>query len=167
MRNAMVPSRMLSPHIQQPMEIVMKQCLSPPVLGVVLLVALLLSNPVRAQEHQFKAETGQPRIEMALGMHDGSVRAEAVSTTGYLVGGFASGFLLGLIGTGITYAIAASNDAPLLAHDRLLVADRSPEYVQGYQTAFTDRVRHRRKQAGLTGGLLGTATIVMLVLSSY
>jgi hypothetical protein len=108
----------------------------------------------------------RPAATMAAGLNAGTQRAETVGTGGYLAGGVASGVLLGLIGTGITYAVAASSDVSLPPFEMASIADHSPEYIQGFRSGYGDRVKAKRKQSALTGGLLGTALFVVIVVSA-
>jgi flavin-dependent dehydrogenase len=96
----------------------------------------------------------------------GRAAGERVGTGGTFVGGFAGGFFLGLIGTGIAYAVASGSDAQLPALDAARLAQATADYQLAFRQGFEERVRSRRKGAALTGGLLGTATIVVLLLSA-
>jgi hypothetical protein len=133
------------------------------VAAALAVIFVLATAPLVAQE---APAPDRPAATMAAGLNAGTQRAETVGSGGYLAGGFASGLLLGLIGTGITYAVAASSDVSLPPLEMTSIADRSPEYIQGFRTGFGDRVKAKRKQSALTGGLLGTAVLVVLVVSA-
>ena len=79
------------------------------------------------------------------------------SSGGWGVGGFASGFLLGIIGAGLHYAIA-SGSSP----DPHFI----PENVEplAYRTGYEKAGKKKNKKSSITGGLLGTATVVVLFL---
>ena len=94
----------------------------------------------------------------------GRAAADRRSLGGRFAGGLASGLLLGLIGTGITYAIAGSDDASLSAAEAAQLASANPVYSLAFQQGYTERLKARRKSSALTGGLLGTAAIVTIVL---
>jgi predicted lipid-binding transport protein (Tim44 family) len=96
----------------------------------------------------------------------GRAAAERPGMGGRFAGGFAGGLTLGLIGTGVVYAIAAGSNADLPAEQAAQVSGASPEYREAYQQAYRDRLRSRRKSSALTGGLVGTALIVTIVLAS-
>ncbi|NIQ55188.1 MAG: hypothetical protein GWN71_17940, partial [Gammaproteobacteria bacterium] len=51
--------------------------------------------------------------QLARGAAAGTSEADAVGTGGYFGGGLAAGLLLGLIGTGIAYAVAAGSQVDL------------------------------------------------------
>lgn len=96
----------------------------------------------------------------------GRAAAERVGTGGSFAGGFVGGFVLGLIGTGIACAVASGSDAQLPALDAARLAQATSDYQLAFRQGFEERVRSRKKGAALTGGLLGTATIVVLPLSA-
>lgn len=78
------------------------------------------------------------------------------SGSGWMAGGFASGVLLGLIGTAITYAIASSSSVEV---------NRVPEGVEPscYRDGYVSKAKGKNTSSALTGGLLGTAVLVVLV----
>ena len=88
---------------------------------------------------------------------------EAASTThngsGWMIGGLASGVLLGLIGTAITYAIASSSTPE---------ARSIPEGVEAtcYRDGYVSRAKSMNTTNALTGGLIGTAVLVLIVISA-
>lgn len=128
------------------------------------LALALMAAPLTAQV----AETSSrfSGATMAAGINDGTLRAESTGTGGYFAGGLVSGVFLGLIGTGITYAVAATSDVSVPASQQAEISEGSPEYAQGYRTGFGDRVKAKRKQSALMGGLLGTAVGVVILLSA-
>lgn len=81
------------------------------------------------------------------------------SGTGWLAGGFVSGAFLGLIGTAITWALANSSTA---------TPDRMPDSVEQscFREGYSAKARSTNSGAALTGGLLGTALLVVLVVSA-
>lgn len=141
---------------------------------VTLTAALLLwAAPLAAQQAQSPvvATSATPAPEnaterVARGSVDGQSAAGAAGTGGYFAGGFVSGVFLGLIGTGITYAVAGSSAVELPADRRVAIAGESSTYQQAYEKAYADKVKSKRKGSALGGGLLGTATFVLLLLSA-
>jgi hypothetical protein len=97
---------------------------------------------------------------------EGQAAAMNVGTGGWFGGGFVGGVLLGLIGTGVTYAFASSSNVEVPPDRRLLVVSRPVAYQQAYEKAFGDKVRSKRKVSALTGGLLGTATLLVIYISA-
>jgi hypothetical protein len=97
---------------------------------------------------------------------EGQTAAANVGSSGWFVGGFASGIVLGLVGTAITWALAANSEVEVAPDKRLLISSRSATYQQLYQKAYGDKVKSKRKVSALTGGLLGTATILTIYLSA-
>jgi hypothetical protein len=139
-------------------------------LAVTLLATgvLGLHSPVAAQQQQARAEVESASTAELIteGMRDGRIAAQSHGTSGYAAGGFLAGVTLGLIGTGIAYAVASGSDASIGGTDLIVANERGPTYMQGYQEGFRERLRDRRKSSALAGGLVGTAVIVAVVLSA-
>jgi len=76
-----------------------------------------------------------------------------------MIGGFASGVFLGLIGTAVTWAMANSSAASV---------ESIPEGVEPacYRDGYSSRARSTNTSSALTGGLLGTAAFVLIVISA-
>ncbi|HEY8468351.1 MAG TPA: hypothetical protein VIL18_01850 [Longimicrobiales bacterium] len=125
-----------------------------------LLVVLFLAAPVALAQETEKAN------DMAAGIVDGELAAQSPGTVGWGIGGFASGLFLGLIGTGVTYALAGSSNADLPPAIMASLSDRSPEYRMGFQQGYANKLRARRKSSALIGGALGTAVLVVAVISA-
>jgi hypothetical protein len=81
------------------------------------------------------------------------------SGSGWMAGGFVSGILLGLIGTGISWAMASSSTVE---------NNRVPDGVEAscYRDGYTSKAKSKNGTNALTGGLLGTAVLVVLVVSA-
>lgn len=84
---------------------------------------------------------------------------QAHSGSGWMAGGFVSGILLGLIGTGISWAMANSSTVDV---------QRVPEGVESscYREGYASKAKGKNSSNALTGGLLGTAVLVLLVVSA-
>lgn len=128
-----------------------------------LAVLALVLAPSVAPAQQVKAGVPNPMAEGAL---EGQRAAEVVGTNGYFAGGFVSGLALGLIGTGIAWAVAGSSDVSIPASAQAMIQPNGPEWVYGYQTAFAERLKSRRKSAALSGGLLGTAALLVIFVAA-
>ncbi|MCD4828458.1 MAG: hypothetical protein K8R90_03390 [Candidatus Cloacimonetes bacterium] len=87
----------------------------------------------------------------------GRAAGEQHSSSGWFIGGVASGFLLGLIGTAII-AVAASGTVPAYIPDEV--------DAMGYRTGYIDRSKSKNRGAAIGGGLLGTAIIVIIFVAS-
>jgi hypothetical protein len=76
-----------------------------------------------------------------------------------MAGGFVSGVLLGLIGTAISYAMASSSGVEV---------KRVPDGVEAscYRDGYTSKAKSMNTSNALTGGPLGTAVLVLLVVSA-
>lgn len=81
------------------------------------------------------------------------------SGSGWLAGGFVSGVLLGLIGTAVTFAMANSSTAQ---------PDRIPDGAEAscFRDGYSSRARSINTSSALTGGLLGTAVLILIVVSA-
>jgi hypothetical protein len=97
---------------------------------------------------------------------DGRMAAASVGTGRWAIGGFASGFLVGLVGTGVSWALARSSGVELPPDKRLLIDSQPITYQQAYEKGFADKVRSNRKSAALTNGLLGTALFLTIFVSA-
>jgi hypothetical protein len=142
-----------------------------PIIALVLLTAPAAAQQPTQQPSQqgaldSAAVAAQAAALVAQAHGEGQMAAANVGTGGWFAGGFASGVVLGLIGTGITWAIAANSGVELAPDKRLLISSRSATYQQLYEKAYGDKVKAKRKVSALTGGLLGTATFVVIYLSA-
>jgi hypothetical protein len=134
-------------------------------IAVAVLATGLMALPIAAQE----AVVHNPQVAsssktMADGMIAGQVAAQSVSTGGSFAGGFVGGIVLGLIGTGVAYAAQGPADVPLM-----LQASNQPhgsDYILGFTQAFAETSKKKKRGSALTGGLLGTGVLVLLVVSA-
>ena len=111
--------------------------------------------------------TSGDAASMLEGERDGRALASTKGTGGWFGGGFASGFALGLIGTTIITVVAHNTDPRLPADRRADLLARGAVYSHSFEHSYQDKVRARRRNAALTGGLLGTVTIVAILVSNY
>ena len=88
----------------------------------------------------------------------------AHSATGSYFGGFAGGLFFGLIGTGIAYAVQSKPD--LEPEQTILLKDKSPEYQMFYTDAYKGDVQKKKRSSALVGGLVGTAILVVVIVSA-
>lgn len=81
------------------------------------------------------------------------------SGMGWMVGGFVSGVLLGLIGTGIAF---------LMANGSTIEVDSVPADAEAtcYRDGYRARARSTNTTSALTGGLVGTALFVVWFVSA-
>lgn len=80
-------------------------------------------------------------------------------TTGWMLGGFASGLVLGLIGTGVITAVAATGSP-----QPDLVPDTTDPSC--YREGYSGKARSKNTVSALAGGLVGTAVWVVIVVSA-
>lgn len=97
---------------------------------------------------------------------EGQTAAMNVGTGGWFGGSFVSGLFLGLIGTGVSYGVAAASNVEMPPEKRLMITNPDPSYHAFAEKAFADKVHAKRKSAALKGGLLGTAAFVLLYVSA-
>jgi hypothetical protein len=135
-------------------------------LAVVLTSMLVFSAPLHAQQQPATATvSGQsPEAAMAKARLDGEIAA--LNSGGWFGRSVAIGAVTGLIGTTITYAVAATSTPELPAEKKLAIANQSPDLQAIYEKGYADKVRARRKSTSLKGGLLGTVAFIVLVASS-
>jgi hypothetical protein len=135
----------------------------------VVLALLFGASSLLAQQAQPSGVTqaGASNTEvMAKGRLDGQTSAQSVGTGGWMAGGVVTGLFTGLIGTAVIWAVAGSSDVSVPADRRLQIADHPPTYQQAYEAGYGEKLKSKRKGAALGGGLLGTAALVLLVVSS-
>ena len=93
--------------------------------------------------------------------------AEYHSATGWGIGGFAGGFLLGLLGGGgvvlASTAVDPQVDAALLAR----LGEVSPEYRLGYLEGFRKEAKRKNTNVALGGAAIGWVLGVLVVYSYY
>ena len=141
----------------KPLSVLLALLLTPSATVAQILVAQTDSTQTAQQPSQQplpSKDCGESRImgeTDAKTLHSGS---------GWMAGGFFSGLALGLIGTGIITAAAASTDP--------LPKNVPPDVVvHCYTTGYTDKAGNRNTWKAFGGGLLGTVVIVtVLVVAS-
>jgi hypothetical protein len=133
---------------------------------LVVVAVLLAALPCAAQVPVVDRQQA-PAVEtrsMADGMVAGHMLANTQGTGGSFAGGFVGGLVLGLIGTGIAYAAQGPSELPITAFANS--QKHGSEYVLGVQQGWAERSKAKKRSSALTGGLLGTATFVVLLLSA-
>jgi hypothetical protein len=101
-----------------------------------------------------------PTVDCELDRTLGRQAASALhSGSGWMIGGVASGVLLGLIGTGIITAVAASSSAS---------TNHVPANVEPlcYRDGYASRAKSMNTTSALTGGLIGTLALVVILISA-
>lgn len=146
---------------------------------IALLLLLAVAAPVRAQHRTEPAVrassssrfTNSSARDEATGIRlrqldcdlDRTRGRQAANTlhsgSGWMIGGVASGVLLGLIGTGVITAIAASSSAS---------TNHVPDGAEPacYREGYAGRARSVNTTSALTGGLIGTLALVIIVVSA-
>ena len=137
------------------------------VLAFILVPSMTLSqvsHPDSSVAQTQEPDTQGQQAAEAASCADSKIKGEADakarhSGTGWMVGGFFSGVGLGLIGTGIITAVAAStNPQP----------KTTPEAVDEtcYISGYSGKAGSKNTWSAFGGGLLGTAVIVAILLSA-
>lgn len=136
-------------------------------LATVTALLLVTALPAVAQQQQGTAgPTNNAAAVIAQATMDGQSTATNVGTGGWFGGSMVGGVFTGLIGTAVSYALAASSNVELPAQNRAQIATQQSDYQINFEKAYADKVRSKRKGAALKGGLVGTAAFVALVLAS-
>lgn len=123
-------------------------------------VLALVATPLLAQ-NPAAAPTSVDSTPAAATLH-GQALAERQRVGGRFAGGFASGLFLGLIGTGIAWAIAGSDDTPLPTAEATQMVNVNPNYHLFFQQGYSARLKSRRKSTAL----VGTAAFVVIYIAA-
>lgn len=103
---------------------------------------------------------------MSAGRAAGREAGGRPGTSAHLVRGFFGGLLLGPVGVAIATS-AADNRAD---DDAIQAAGTLPpdrlDYAVGFREGYADRIRERRVQAALIGGVAGTAVLAAVIISA-
>jgi len=91
---------------------------------------------------------------------EGKEHGRDISSGGSTAGGFVGGLFLGLLGTGLAVVLQDDPDVPvyLLPEDE----DCQLPFMQGYR----EEGKSKKRNAALTGGLVGTAAFILLLVSA-
>jgi hypothetical protein len=133
------------------------------------LFALLLPAAGMAQVQQQSAPPQPASLTpdaLSRAQLEGQTAAMNVGTGGWFGGSLVSGVFLGLIGTGVSWGLAAGSNVEMPPEKKLLITSPDASYKAFAEKAYADKVRSKRKSAALKGGLLGTAAFVVLVAAS-
>ena len=129
---------------------------------------LLQAHPVLAQAAQQAQETQSTspapaaKADVNECIEQGKSAGQHTATGGAFGIGLASGLLLGLIGTAIAYAAQGEPEPSVMSKYQTM----DPTCRMAYADAFGDMGKKKKRSAALTGGLLGTAVLVVAVLAS-
>jgi hypothetical protein len=92
----------------------------------------------------------------------GKADASKLGTSGSFVGGLVGGLFLGLIGTGIAVLAQGQPEPP----EASLQALEREECQYAYTEAYESKGRSKKRTSALTGGLIGTAVLVVIVVAA-
>ena len=96
--------------------------------------------------------------------NDGYASGQSVSTSGNMLGGLGSGFILGFIGWGIAYVVVSgSNPEPPYREIESFEEECRSDYESGYK----DGALKVKKSAVNIGGALGALLILSISLDNY
>jgi hypothetical protein len=106
----------------------------------------------------------QPGCPMSQGTLDGQLHAQRFQSRAVL-GGLATGLLTGPIGTVAgAYSLGPAKMDPMARH---ATEGGDTDYQVGFQTGWDNQTRHRRQNAFLGGGALGSAVFTAVALSVW
>ena len=125
-------------------------------LLIVMSISLLTPYTVLAQTN-----TEEKKVDYYYEGEDAAKRD--YSGGGAMVGGFASGFILGIIGWGIGYLIVGgqSVDVP-----RRYTTDLESNQRRDFEDGYIDYVKKKRKSKFNIGGAVGTLAIIAIFASA-
>lgn len=109
--------------------------------------------------------TNADASSVSLAITEGHELAGAEGTSGWFIGGVGSGLVLGLIGTAIITVTAHNSSSDIPASRQSLLAMKPPEYSQAFARAYRERVKSRKRNSALGGGLVGTAAFLVIYLN--
>ena len=101
---------------------------------------------------------------MADGMMEGEMYAERIGTGGNFAVGLLCGTLVGLIGTGLCWALTGPASMSRMQYQAM--EGKGSDYRLGFETGFAKKSKSRKRGAALGGGLLGTLAFLVLYLNS-
>lgn len=122
-------------------------------------IFLLAVVAVAATAAPLAAQAPRPAADslVAVGIQDGSTLAQTVGTGVWTAGGFVGGAVMGPIGVGLSYALAASSASALPTATVSRIGKKEADYQLGFQQAYTDKLTARRRSSAMVGGMAGTA----------
>jgi hypothetical protein len=120
----------------------------------------------QAKPDSFAAAQDTPAL-IVQAQADGTTSGARIGAGGWFAGGFVSGLFLGLVGTGVTWALASYSEVKLPPDRQVIVGTQPGTYRHVYEKSFSDKVRMKRKSAALKGGLVGTGIVLAVFLSSW
>lgn len=89
-----------------------------------------------------------------------------IKTGGAFACGLVGGLTLGLIGTGIAFAAQGSPRAPEMQAQVAAVRGLDERCLYDYNREFESAGKFQKRKAAVAGGIMGTAAIVVAVLSA-
>lgn len=92
---------------------------------------------------------------------DGRIAADTVG--GWFGRSVVIGVLTGLVGTGVTWAVAATSTPKIPTERKLVLASKSPVYREEFEDSFRDAVKSKRSRTAIFGGVTGTAALVLAI----
>lgn len=92
---------------------------------------------------------------------------EGHTAIGWGLGGFAGGFLLGLIGGGTVVIISAVSDASPNPRIVMTIKDKSTEFKMGFKEGYRSLAKKKNITSSCIGSGLGILTVVILFAAAY
>ena len=125
------------------------------VMLIVMSISLLTPNTVLAQTN-----TEEKKVDYYYEGQDEAKRDYSGGTA--MLGGLASGFILGFIGWGIGYLVVGgqSVDVP-----RRYTTDLESNQRRDFKDGYIDYVKKKRKSKFIKGTAVGTLAIVVIILT--
>ena len=132
---------------------------------IATILLIIFPVTVLAQEG---VKTEEPKSgEYENGYLEGRASAsENYSGGGWLAAGMGGGLLLGLIGGGIVVGISQSGTVEPPTMHRMSISDKSSNYKMGFYDGYSKKAKKKRLGNSILGGLIGTAAIVVIIMSN-
>jgi len=118
------------------------------------------AQPVPPAETQPAPATETTVLNVNDCIERGRTDGRHASTGGSFFGGFVGGLFLGLIGTGIAYAVQGEPDPPTTSKYN---TGGDAQCRMAYSDAYGEEGKKKKRSAALTGGLVGTAALVVII----
>lgn len=137
---------------------------------ILLLVTFttLCAAPVLAQPEPTTPEEVKEEAPAAASWADcalmGKRHGQNIGTGGSTAGGLIGGVLLGLIGTGVAVLAQSKSEPP--AQYLFEMEEKGGECQYAYIEAFNQESIGKKRKAALTGGLIGTAVLLAIVVAN-
>lgn len=96
------------------------------------------------------------------GLLDGQQAAEANYKSGYIAGPFIGGLLAGIIGVGVSWAVAANSSPSLDTGAQVFINGKSSDYQRGFYEGYNRVARQKNVNTALVSSGAGWLTWIII-----